>query len=110
MLCFSFGNSVANQTVLWYRAAELKHSRVAMLATAGWIVNALGVSFPGELPQAGLTFSSLSHNPLEAWAAVPETLKYRLLGVIGLIEILTETAKVGRYPWPVLQFSIPSFT
>lgn len=122
-LSASFGNSsndlmhsftlssefhVANQTVLWYRAAELKHSRVAMLATSGWIANAMGVSFPGELSQEdGLTFSSLSHNPLEAWDAVPETLKYQMLGAIGLVEILAETAKVGSYlcpvVWPILE-------
>jgi len=32
----------------WLREAELKHSRVAMLATVGWAVTDLGVRLPGE--------------------------------------------------------------
>mmetsp|Transcript_67602 Transcript_67602/g.186813 ORF Transcript_67602/g.186813 Transcript_67602/m.186813 type:complete len:228 (+) Transcript_67602:200-883(+) len=38
-----------DETLLWFRAAELKHSRVTMLATAGWLVNSAGVFFPGDL-------------------------------------------------------------
>ena len=32
--------------MLWYRAAELKHSRVAMLACTGWLVNQYELYFP----------------------------------------------------------------
>ena len=56
--------------MLWYRAAELKHSRVAMLACTGWLVNQYELYFPGNLA-AGKAFSSLGKNPLEAWAATP---------------------------------------
>jgi len=34
--------------IRWLREAELKHARVAMLATVGWITTDLGVRVPGE--------------------------------------------------------------
>jgi len=34
--------------VYWVREAELKHGRVCMLATVGWIATDLGMRFPGE--------------------------------------------------------------
>merc|ERR1712203_949136 len=34
--------------VYWVREAELKHARVCMLATIGWIATDLGLRFPGE--------------------------------------------------------------
>merc|ERR1711957_522298 len=39
----------SESTLAWFRAAELKHSRVAMLATTGYIVQASGFHFPGML-------------------------------------------------------------
>ncbi len=32
----------SDKTLAWYRACELKHGRVAMLATGGWMVQSLG--------------------------------------------------------------------
>ena len=46
-------------TLTWFRAAELKHSRVAMLATTGYIVQASGWHFPGMLSK-DVSFESLS--------------------------------------------------
>merc|ERR1711972_222532 len=34
--------------VYWVREAELKHARVCMLATIGWIATDCGLRFPGE--------------------------------------------------------------
>jgi uncharacterized membrane protein len=42
------------QTVGWMREAELKHGRVCMLATLGWVAVDLGFHFPGD------TFSGLT--------------------------------------------------
>ncbi|MEM7469003.1 MAG: chlorophyll a-b binding domain-containing protein, partial [Pseudomonadota bacterium] len=39
----------SDQTLAWFRAAELKHGRVAMLATTGYLVQAAGIHFPGML-------------------------------------------------------------
>lgn len=40
------------------REAELKHGRVCMLATVGWIATDLGVRFPGEVFQKCTTMSA----------------------------------------------------
>mmetsp|Transcript_78042 Transcript_78042/g.180989 ORF Transcript_78042/g.180989 Transcript_78042/m.180989 type:complete len:440 (+) Transcript_78042:57-1376(+) len=37
--------------VYFFREAELKHARICMLATVGWIATDLGVRFPGEMFQ-----------------------------------------------------------
>merc|ERR1719243_333300 len=51
----------SEETLAWYRAAELKHSRVAMAAVTGWAwVSSGGPLFPGYLsPSEGVTFASL---------------------------------------------------
>lgn len=62
----------SESTLAWFRAAELKHSRVAMLATTGYIVQAAGIHFPGML-SSDVSFESLSAmKPLAAWDAVPD--------------------------------------
>ena len=65
----------SDSTLAWFRAAELKHSRVAMLATAGYLAQAAGWHFPGMLSSTdGVSFESLSSmKPFDAWNAVPET-------------------------------------
>lgn len=62
----------SDATLAWFRASELKHSRVAMLATTGYLVQAAGVHFPGMLSH-DVSFESLSTmKPLDAWDAVPD--------------------------------------
>jgi hypothetical protein len=48
----------SDETLAWFRAAELKHSRVAMLATAGYLFQAGGFHFPGMLSK-DISFESL---------------------------------------------------
>ena len=61
----------SDSTLAWFRASELKHSRIAMLATTGYIVQAAGFHFPGML-SSDVSFESLSTmKPLDAWCAVP---------------------------------------
>jgi len=55
------------KTLAWYRAAEIKHGRVAMAATVGWIVNEMGITFPGDVA-TGVPFASLGKG-VDAWAA-----------------------------------------
>lgn len=69
---FDLASLGSESTLSWFRAAELKHSRVAMLATTGYIVQAAGFHFPGQL-STDVSFASLSAmKPLDAWSAVPE--------------------------------------
>jgi len=83
-----------SETLRWFRAAELKHSRVAMLATTGYLVQASGFHFPGML-SADVSFASLSAmNPIDAWEAVPDAGKAQIIGLIFLAELSAETKGV----------------
>lgn len=44
---FGICDDVDPQIIYWLRAAELKHGRVTMLATTGWLVNTGGTFWPG---------------------------------------------------------------
>jgi hypothetical protein len=103
----------SDETLAWFRASELKHSRVAMLATTGYIVQAAGFHFPGMLSKE-ISFESLSAlNPFDAWAAVPDAGKAQILGTIFIAEIATESKgthymKGGDFPtivFPPIDFS-----
>lgn len=103
----------SDETLLWFRAAELKHSRVAMVATAGYLVQAAGIHFPGML-SSDISFESLSAmNPFESWDAVPASGKAQILGTILIAELVTESkpthyTKGGPLPgmvFPPIDFS-----
>eukprot|EP00543_Licmophora_paradoxa_P004891 CAMPEP_0202458020 /NCGR_PEP_ID=MMETSP1360-20130828/19925_1 /ASSEMBLY_ACC=CAM_ASM_000848 /TAXON_ID=515479 /ORGANISM="Licmophora paradoxa, Strain CCMP2313" /LENGTH=204 /DNA_ID=CAMNT_0049078331 /DNA_START=56 /DNA_END=670 /DNA_ORIENTATION=+ len=84
----------SEETLLWFRAAELKHSRVAMLATTGYIVQAAGFHFPGQL-SSDISFESLSSmKPFDAWEAVPDAGKAQIIGTIFIAELATESKAV----------------
>merc|ERR1719163_2531732 len=74
----------SEETLAWYRAAELKHSRVAMAAATGWAyVSSGGPLFPGYLsPSEGVTFESLGRSGYAAWDAVPYDGKAQIIGVV----------------------------
>jgi len=83
----------SDQSLTWFRACELKHSRVAMLATVGWMANGLGVCFPGDITY-GTPFSDLAKlAPLDAWAQVPTGGKLQMIGWAGLVEVASEMGK-----------------
>lgn len=82
----------SESTLAWFRAAELKHSRVAMLATTGYLVQAAGFHFPGMLSK-DVSFESLSAmKPLDAWSAVPDEGKAQILFFIFVTELISESA------------------
>mmetsp|Transcript_7505 Transcript_7505/g.12478 ORF Transcript_7505/g.12478 Transcript_7505/m.12478 type:complete len:191 (+) Transcript_7505:52-624(+) len=66
--------------VPWFREAELKHGRVCMLATAGYIF-ADQVKLPGDVHAVS---SFQAHN-----VAVESGAMIQILGWIGIIELLT---------------------
>jgi len=87
------------ETLAWYRACELKHSRIAMAAATGWAyVASGGPLFPGYLSiEQGVTFESLGRYGYAAWDAVPESGKFQILGIIGILELLGEAAVKPHY-------------
>ena len=78
---------------MWFRAAELKHGRVAMLATVGYLTGAAGITFPGEIA-GGVSFASVNANGVfNAWSSVPEEGKLQILLLIFSLETATEAKK-----------------
>jgi len=79
-------------TLYWMREAELKHSRVAMLAWFGWLATdgAFGVTlrFPGEIYQS-IPNAYNAHNIL-----VEQGSMSFLLLVVGFVEFCTSAALV----------------
>lgn len=96
-------NVGSEETFRWFQAAELKHSRCAMVAVTGFIVQAAGMHFPGML-SSDISFESLSGmNPVDQWAAVPDAGKWQIIGTILIAEIATEAQgthymKGGEFP------------
>jgi len=81
----------SDETLAWFRAAELKHSRCAMVATVGYLTNAAGLHFPGQL-SSDISFESLAAmKPVDAWAAVPDAGKAQILFTCLIAEIASET-------------------
>ena len=78
-----------DETLAWYRHAEVKHGRVAMAAFVGWWAVGAGLRLPGELSY-GLDFASIPSKGLEAWDAVPGWGKAQMLIFAGLIEFHDE--------------------
>jgi len=78
------GRSTPITTTQWMQESELKHGRVAMLATLGWIVVDSGIRFPGSAPVTGSITSSLTAHD----AAVANG----SLGVLLLISFVLELA------------------
>eukprot|EP00562_Extubocellulus_spinifer_P019673 CAMPEP_0178588284 /NCGR_PEP_ID=MMETSP0697-20121206/26935_1 /TAXON_ID=265572 /ORGANISM="Extubocellulus spinifer, Strain CCMP396" /LENGTH=252 /DNA_ID=CAMNT_0020224591 /DNA_START=67 /DNA_END=825 /DNA_ORIENTATION=- len=79
----------SDETIAWFRHAEVKHGRVAMAAFVGWWAVGAGLRFPGELA-TGLDFSSIPSKGIEAWDAVPGIGKVQMLLFAGLLEFHDE--------------------
>ena len=79
----------SDETIAWFRHAEVKHGRVAMAAFVGWWAVGAGLRLPGELA-TGIDFASIPSKGLEAWDAVPGWGKAQMLLFAGLIEFHDE--------------------
>merc|ERR1711972_406444 len=92
------------ETIGWFRHAEIKHGRVAMAAFVGYCLQSNGVCFPWNLqapigsvgPMATLptiSFADISAagGPADQWDALPTAAKLQILGVIGFLEMFSET-------------------
>jgi len=85
--------NLGDETLNWFRAAELKHGRSAMAAFVGFALNIAGIHFPGMLSTSPeVSFEALSKmHPVDAWQAVPDVGKAQIIGTIMLAEIGQET-------------------
>ena len=109
----NLAESGSDETLAWFRAAELKHGRAAMVATTGYLVQGAGIHFPGMLSH-DVSFESLSSmKPLDQWDAVPDAGKAQILFTIFIAELITESkgvhyTKGGPLPtmvFPPIDFS-----
>merc|ERR1719198_1861920 len=48
--------STSKENIAWFRHAEIKHGRVAMVAFVGFLVQSAGIRFPWALTSSGVTF------------------------------------------------------
>jgi len=93
------------------RAAELKHGRVAMLATVGWVWTATGSHWNGMLSTSkGISFAdcAAAGNPLAAAAKVPGAGIWQMIFAIGALEVFWE----NKYPAAECagNFGVPAVT
>ncbi|KAJ1449150.1 chlorophyll a/b-binding protein domain-containing protein, partial [Pelagophyceae sp. CCMP2097] len=97
-------SNTSPQALAWYRACELKHGRVAMLACVGFGTELADIHFPGSLAvssiypgskvfTADVTFEQLGQHPLSAWANIPDVGKWQIFSVILALELYVETRK-----------------
>ena len=109
----NLANWGSEETFQWFRCAEIKNGRVAMVATTGYIVQAAGFHFPGQL-SSDVSFEQLSSmKPFDAWAEVPAAGKAQILATIFIAEWISETQgthymKGGQFPtmvFPPIDFS-----
>ena len=74
-----------DETLAWYRAAEIKHGRVAMAGFVGYCLQANGVKFPWA-PFDAITATS----PPEQWDALPDAAKWQIILGVGFLEWWSE--------------------
>jgi hypothetical protein len=88
--------NIDEETFTKYRAAELKHGRVAMLATTGYFVPEI-LRFPGSIDLDGTSFSSIP-NGVDAIAAVPAFGWFQIAASVGYWELFGWKQVEGSTP------------
>jgi len=86
------------ETIGWFRHAEIKHGRVAMAAFVGYCVQANGIYFPWKLTggPSGITHEQISAagSPADQWDALPFEAKCQIIGAIGTFELIGEYSEI----------------
>ena len=99
----NIGTAGSPELIGWFRHAEIKHGRVAMAAFVGYIVQANGIHWPGNiqmplgavnanLPTVSYADISAAGGPSDQWDALPTGAKLQILGAIGFLELISETS------------------
>ncbi|CAJ1432205.1 unnamed protein product [Effrenium voratum] len=83
--------------IKWLREAELKHGRVAMLATVGWIATDMGMRVPGEAFQISTVEA---HDAMVKFGSMPQMLVWmgyaELFGFLAIVNMFE--GKTDRKP------------
>merc|ERR1719453_223459 len=90
-----------------YVELEIKHGRIAMLATLGVITTEAGFRWPGYISKTlDLKFSDIPGGALDSWAAVPDLGWLQIVGFIVFLELAygaqdptKEPGDVGGVSW-----------
>ena len=94
---YSQGQKASPEKFARWRAVEIKHGRIAMLASTGYIAQEC-FRWPGYLsPSAGVKFSEIP-NGIAGLKAVPPAGLFQIFLGIALMEIVTWRYYEG--PWP----------
>jgi len=89
-----------DETLAFFRHAEIKHGRVAMAAMTGFLFHINGIHFSGMLsPTYGVSFESLSAmGPFDAWNAIPLLGQLQIIWTIAGLEHASECLNpAGHY-------------
>jgi hypothetical protein len=90
----------SDETLAFFRHAELKHGRVAMAAMVGFLVHINHIHFPGYIsPTYEVTFEQLSAmGPFDAWNSVPLLGQIQIIWTIAGLEHASECLNpAGHY-------------
>jgi hypothetical protein len=90
-----------------YVELEIKHGRIAMLATVGVLVTEAGFRWPGYISKTlDLKFTDIPGGALDSWAAVPALGWLQIVGFIVFLELAygaqdpkKEPGDVGGVSW-----------
>merc|ERR1719247_2576182 len=88
------------ETLAFFRHAEIKHGRVAMAAMTGFLFHINGIHFSGMLsPTFGVSFESLSKmGPFDAWNSIPLLGQMQIIFTIAGLEHASECLNpAGHY-------------
>merc|ERR1719387_965347 len=85
-----------------YVELEIKHGRIAMLATLGVITTEAGFRFPGYLSKSlDLKFEDIPGGALDSWAAVPALGWFQIVFFIIFLELAYGATPPGNEPGDV---------
>merc|ERR1719271_755964 len=87
-----FSSLGGEETLKFFRHAEIKHGRVAMAAIVGLLFHINGIHFSGMLsPTFGVSFESLSQmGPFDAWNSIPLLGQMQIIFTIAGLEHASE--------------------
>jgi len=97
---YGFATMGGDETLKFFRHAEIKHGRVAMAAVVGLLFHINHIHFDGMLsPTYGVSFESLSQmGPFDAWNAIPLLGQMQIIFTIAGLEHASECLNpAGHY-------------